>query len=63
MKYAKHYSTSKKINLLGCIASIFYPEHKLEGLKVSLCNLFGEVQCNAIVLKVKEKLKALFDEY
>ena len=33
------------------------------GFQVSLCDLFGEVQGNAIDLIVKETLDALFDEY
>ena len=45
------------------IAPIFDPKYKLVGLKVSLCDLFGEVQGSAIVLKVRKKLETLFDEY
>ena len=33
------------------------------GLKLSLYDLFGEVHGSAIVLKVKETVVALFDEY
>ena len=44
------------------IAPVFDPKHKLAGLEVCLCDSFGEVQDRAIVLKVKEKLDALFKE-
>jgi len=51
------------MNPLVYIAPIFDPMYKLVDLEVSLCNLFGEIQDSAIILKVKEKLEALFDEY
>jgi len=63
IKYDKYYDTPKKMNLLVDIAPIFYPRYKLAGLEVSLCDLFGEEQGSAIVLKVREKLETLFDEY
>ena len=63
IKYNKYYDTPKKMNLLVDIAPIFYPRYKLAGLEVSLCDLFGEEQGSAIVLKVREKLETLFDEY
>jgi len=63
MKYDKYYGTPEKMNPLVYIAPIFDHQYKLVGLEVSLCDLFGEMQGSAIVLKVKEKLEALFDEY
>ena len=59
----KYYSTPEKMNPLVYIAPIFDPRYKLPGLEVSLCDFFGKVQSSTIVLKVKEKLETLFDEY
>jgi len=53
----------EKMNSLVYIAPIFDSRYKLVGLEVSLCDLVGEIQGSAIVLKVKEKLEALFDDY
>jgi len=63
IKYDEYSGTPEKMNHLVYLAPIFDPRCKLVGLKVSLCDLFGEVQGNAIVLKVGEKLEILFDEY
>ena len=63
MKYDKYYGTPEKINPLVHIAPIFDSRYKLAGLEVTLCDLFGEVQGNAIVLKVRKKLETLFIEY
>ena len=63
MKYDKYYGTPEKMNPLVYIALFFDPRYKLVGLEVSLCYLFGEIQGSVIILKVKDKLKALFDEY
>lgn len=51
------------MNPLLYMAPIFDPRYKLAGLEVSLCDLFAEIQGSDIVLKVREKLEALFDEY
>jgi len=51
------------MNPLVYIAPIFDPRYKLVGLELSLCDLFGETQGSVITLKVKEKVKVLFDEY
>ena len=63
MKCDKYYGEPEKMNPLVYIAPIFDPRYKLLGLEVSLCDLFGEEQGSAIVLKVREKLEALFGEY
>jgi len=63
IKYDKYYDTLEKMNPLVYISPIFDPRYKLAVLEVSLCDVFGEVQGSAIVLKVKEKLETLFDEY
>ena len=63
MKYEKYYGTPEKMNPLLYIAPIFDPRCKLEGVQVSLCDVFGEEQGSTIVSKVREKLEALFDEY
>jgi len=63
MKYDKYYGTPEKMNPLVYIASIFDPRYNLVGFKVSLCDMFDEVQGSVIILKVREKLEALFDEY
>ena len=63
MKYDKYYGTPEKMNHLVYIIPIFDPRDKLAGLEVSLCDLSGEVQGSAIVLKLREKLETLFDEY
>jgi len=63
IKYDKYYGTPEKMNPLMYIAPILDRRYKLAGLEVSLCDLFGEVQGSAIVLKVREKLETLFDEY
>jgi len=62
IKYDKYYGTPEKMNPLVYIAFIFDPRYKLVGLELSLCDLFGEVQGSVKVLKVKEKVEALFDE-
>ena len=51
------------MNPLVYIAPIFDPRYKLMGLELSLRDFFGEVQGSVIVLQLKEKLKALFEEY
>ena len=61
MKYDKYYDTPEKMNPLVYMTPIFDHRYKLAGLELSLCDLFGEVQGSDIVLKVREKLKALFD--
>ena len=63
MKYDKYCGTPEKMNPLVYIALIFDLRYKLAGVEVSLCDLFGEAQGSAIVLKVREKLEALFNEY
>jgi len=63
IKYDEHHGTPKKMNPLVYIAPIFDPCYKLASLEVSLCDLFGDVQDSDIVLKVREKLETLFDEY
>jgi len=63
MQYDKYCGTHEKMNPLVYIAPIFDPRYKLVGPEVSLCDLFGEIQDSAIILEVKEKLEALFDEY
>jgi len=63
MKYDKYYGTLEKMNPVVYIGPIFDRRYKLVGLDLSLWNLFGEVQGIVIVLKVKEKVEALFDEY
>jgi len=45
------------------ITPIFDPRYKFAGLELPFYDLFGEIQGSAIVLKVKEKLEALFDEH
>jgi len=49
MKYDKYYGTPDKMNPLVYIAPIFDPRYKLVDLKVSLCDLFGEIQGSAII--------------
>jgi len=63
MKYDKYYGTPEKLNPLMYIAPIFDPKYKLVGLELSRYDFFGEVYDSTIVLKMKEKVKALFDEY
>ena len=53
----------EKINPLMCIAHIFDSRYKLVSLELSLYNFFGQVQGSGTILKVKKKLKTLFDEH
>jgi len=57
LKYDKYYDALEKIG------PIFDLEYTLEDFEVSLCDLSGEAQRSAIVLKIREKLEVLFDEY
>ena len=62
-KYDKYWGNYESVNPFLFVSILFNPRHKERFLRYCFVVLFGEFKANELVVKVRNNLSSLYDEY